>query len=348
MGLIHPADLKAWQQWHARQRPAIARLKGWAREVRGSSPHGVLASGGPHSRIVIAIEAPKSTTVAAQLSVLRHLDLRDVAVLAPSSVRHLLSPHAWTESTGPLGELAERVVTTSSVVLSTGHYLGIGAAARAALSDPSRFLTIQHGLLTPHAPPLAAGTTVLAWSEADGTFWRSGREDVTLRAVGSQLLWEAARKGQSVPALSSSSDEPPVYLGQLHGAELARDVLAAAARDFCLTTGATYRPHPSETDRLSLRTHAQWQELGIVVDRSGTPLTDVGRPVVSVYSTGVLEAAAAGLPAWVALPDPPRWLVDFWDRQGMSRWREAPTAPRALTTAEPARTVAETLAEMVA
>ena len=46
-------------------------------------------------------------------------------------------------------------------------------------------------------------------------------------------------------------------------------------------------------------------EAGITIDRSGIPLRELGAPVVSVFSTGVLEAAAAGLPAWVTLPDPP-------------------------------------------
>ena len=50
---------------------------------------------------------------------------------------------------------------------------------------------VQHGALTPYAPPLPDDCTVLAWSEADGEFWRSGRDDVRIETVGSQLLWEA-------------------------------------------------------------------------------------------------------------------------------------------------------------
>ena len=49
-------------------------------------------------------------------------------------------------------------------MLSTGHYLPLGALAHRS-AEPGRFLTVQHGLLTPHAPPLGAGTILLAWSE---------------------------------------------------------------------------------------------------------------------------------------------------------------------------------------
>ena len=48
-----------------------------------------------------------------------------------------------------------------------------------------------------------------------------------------------------------------------------------------------------------MATHARWEAAGITIDRSGIPLRELGAPVVSVFSTGVLEAAAAGLPAWV-------------------------------------------------
>ena len=71
------------------------------------------------------------------------------------------------------------------------------------------------------------------------------------------------------------------------------------------TTGATYRPHPSERDRASRRQHARWERAGIRVDRAGGPLAELTTPVVSVFSTGVLEAAARGIPAWVDFPGPP-------------------------------------------
>lgn len=349
MGLIHPVDLSDWHRWQSRQRPFVARLKGKLGGLRGASTEGVLAVGGATPRILIALEAVKSTTIAAQLAPLHHLPLDDVAILAPTSVVDLLPPHAWVESHGDVAVLAHEGINDSSVVLSTGDYLGVGAAARSALADKTRFVTVQHGLLTPHAPPLAEWTTVLAWTDEDGHFWRSGRPNIGVHPVGAQLLWEAASPvmGLQDHLWEAERAAPPIYLGQLHGAELPRDALAASARDFCLSTGATYRPHPSETDKASVASHAAWEADGIRIDRSGLPLTHLRRPVVSVFSTGVLEAAAAGLPAWVQFEDPPAWLTDFWDRQGMSRWGEQPTRPSALPSVEPAASIASVLQEML-
>ncbi|HQY97863.1 MAG TPA: RNA-binding protein [Phycicoccus sp.] len=349
MGLIHPVDLSEWHRWQEAQRPFAARLKGRLAALRGTRTKGVLTKGGAAPRILIALEAVKATTVAAQLAPLHHLPLDDVAILAPTSIVDLLPSHAWVESHGELAALAHEVVHDSSVVLSTGDYLGVGAATRTALADRTRFVTVQHGLLTPHAPPLAEWTTVLAWTEDDGHFWRSGRPNIGVRTVGAQLLWEAAHPvtGPPEPLSDAERAAPPIYLGQLHGAELPRDALAASARDFCLSTGATYRPHPSETDKASVASHAAWAADGIRIDRSRLPLTHLRRPVVSVYSTGVLEAAAAGLGAWVHFEDPPAWLADFWDRQGMSRWGKQPTRPSALPSVEPAASIASVLQEML-
>ena len=57
-------------------------------------------------------------------------------------------------------------------------------------------------------------------------------------------------------------------------------------------------------------THKLWEKEGIRIDRSGTPLNEVPNPVVSIFSTGVLEAAIRGIPAWVYHPAPPAWLVE--------------------------------------
>ena len=46
---------------------------------------------------------------------------------------------------------------------------------------------------------------------------------------------------------------------------------------------------------------------------------------MSVFSTGVLEAAAQGRDAWVDFPRPPAWLGEFWERYGMHRFGGAPT-----------------------
>ncbi|MDT0193774.1 MULTISPECIES: hypothetical protein [unclassified Arthrobacter] len=197
--------------------------------------------------------------------------------------------------------------------------------------------------MTPHAPPLPEDAHLLAFSDADAEFWRSGRCDVTWDVVGSQLLWTAGAQGSG----RVSEDARPVFLGQLHGAELPRSGFARAATLFCTTTGAMYRPHPSETDRLSRLQHALWERRGVTLDRSGIPLAELNAPIASVFSTGVLEAAARGIPAWVTYPSPPAWLEEFWERYGMSRWGTEPTPAPARPDLEPARAIAEIVVQQV-
>jgi hypothetical protein len=66
--------------------------------------------------------------------------------------------------------------------------------------------------------------------------------------------------------------------------------------------------------------------------------------VVSVFSTGVLEAAARGMPAWVEFPKPPSWLQEFWERYGMSRYGAEPTPAPSRPAVEPASAIARVLA----
>ena len=182
--------------------------------------------------------------------------------------------------------------------------------------------------MTPHAPPLASGTILLAWSDADATFWRSGRDDVGSVQVGSPLLWDAAEP----PLATPEPDAAPVFLGQLHRAELPREVLAKAAEGFCGAHGATYRPHPLERDRASLATHARWEASGITVDRSGIPLRELGAPVVSVFSTGVLEAQRPGCPPGSPWPTRRPGCASSGSgtasRSGAGRPRHRPNGPR--------------------
>ena len=125
-------------------------------------------------------------------------------------------------------------------------------------------------------------------------------------------------------------------------------LLVRAAEEVCRTPGAVYRPHPSERDRRSRALHARWEAEGIRIDRSGTPLRELAAPVVSVFSTGVVEAAAAGLPAWVHCPDAPPWLEAFWERYDLARWGGPPTASPERPDVEPSRAVAEVVRGMMA
>lgn len=330
VGLIHPRDLQAWRRWQTRRR-GLRGLLGTLRAAR--QPDAVrfhLTTGGEHPRILIAVESLSSSQRAALLSPLPHLPLEEVAVLSPEPVTPWLPDHPWREevTTDPAASEALDGIAT---VLAAGHFLPAGAAAyELATRRGLPFGVVQHGLLVPMAPPLPAGAHLLAWSVADGEFWRSGRDDVTVEAIGSQLFWEARvpeAEALSRQRMVTWAGRRPVYLGQLHGAEIGRRRMARAAQRTVLRTNGIYRPHPQERDILSRLIHRWWQRRGITIDRDGRPLPEVGASVLGVFSTGILEAAARGIPAWVDFDRPPTWLAEFWDRYGMHRLGESPTPP---------------------
>ena len=156
--------------------------------------------------------------------------------------------------------------------------------------------------------------------------------------------------GASAPSSTSGSASAPsstngelVYLGQGHAAEISRARLAHAAFTTCREHGAVYRPHPSERDVTSRAVLSAYARAGITVDTTGTPLVDLDAPIVSVFSTGVLEAASRGRDAWVDFPRPPAWLGEFWERYGMHRLGSPPTPAPAPIAQEPAERIAEIL-----
>ena len=191
-----------------------------------------------------------------------------------------------------------------------------------------------------HAYGVMAGARALVWSQADGEFWASSRTDVTWQVVGSQLLFNAALQ----PRIKVSATARPLFLGQLHGAEIGRSYMAQVSERFCRDTGAIYRPHPSEKDKASRLIHAYWRRRGIEFDPGTSPLFETNRPVVSVFSTGTLEAAARGIPAWVYAPNAPSWVHSFHTRYGLSRWSDIPTVAPQAPALEPATAIAQILA----
>lgn len=342
----HPRDLRAWQRWADHGHPL--------RRVRGAvsrSPSVELVYGGPEPDLVVVVDAWHTSVRAAVVAPLAHLEPTRTLLVGPPGV-HVVAP--WTPArTRTIRRDDLRVdLVGARAMLGSGHYVEPGGSVHAVAAQRGvPFLVVQHGLLTPKAPPLPPGAHLLAWSEADAEFWASGRDDVTWTVTGSQLLADAAGSRQARPpsapreARTPSADERPVYLGQLHGAELPfRDLRAAAEAFFAERPDATYRPHPSERDRRSRRAHARWRRMGIEIETDGPPLRELDRPVVSVFSTGVLEAAAAGLPAYVHHPDPPAWLRDLWDRYDMGEFGGSPT-PAPTAYAEPARAVAAAFVE---
>ena len=359
--LKYPLDLDAWQAWQRRQK----KLK-WAkyklnslldsarsRTVAEEPVRGLLYTRGAKPQVLIVMDSFSPTNRNAILEPLKHLGTVDVALWVPEDASEYLdgqyaserySRKDWSEQEISGDELM-RLLPDVRIVLSAAQFLGRGAVAyEFSRAIGAEYWMVQHGLLVPQAPPLPVGCTLLAFSEADAQFWASGRRDVTTHAVGSQLLYLAAQKAAGAEE-QKQNDLEPIFLGQMHGAELPRASFAYASHSFLKKYGGIYRPHPSEKDKLSVLTHKLWEKEGIRIDRSGTPLNEVPNPVVSIFSTGVLEAAIRGIPAWVYHPAPPAWLVEFWDRYGMNRWGSEPTPAPVQPEKEPARRIAELMIE---
>lgn len=337
MGLNHPISLAAWQRWQDRRRTAqrlVARLRG---HREGPPPAFHLYRRGSDPRVVSAVDATSPTKLNAVIVPLSHLTGVDAAVLSSVDLAGRLPGEGWQHTTVAAAEVAD-AVGSRAIGLSVGHYLAAGQAlfewAR-GLGAP--LAIVQHGLVTPFAPPLPQDSVLLAWSDADAAILTCGRRDVSARVVGSQLLWEAAQ----VPGVPTTNGVAPVFLGQLHGAELPRAGMTVRTTEFCLNRRALYRPHPAETDVLSRATHAVWRRLGIAFDDSTRPLNEVERPVVAAFSTGLLEAAARGQNAWAYYPRPPSWLREFWERYRIHLWGDSPTPAPTLPNVEPARAIAD-------
>lgn len=347
IGLRHPEDLAAWQQWQRRGKFA-QRIMHVARrnpDVIGTVLN-VPADGEPNLMLAVDITTgPKLETL---LAPARAVGLGRVATLSPASIAATLGP-GRREILLPAHATASELLRVSPQLaavragLSYGHYLRMGHLINqwAPELDWAQ-VVLQHGLLTPFQPPLPPHARLLAWSGADADFWASGREDVTTSVVGSQLLAEAAAH----PAIPAQREGAPTYLGQLHGAELPRRGMAHAASSFCRAHHATYRPHPSESDKLSRLQHTAWERRGISIDRSGSPLREHDGLVVAAFSTGVLEAAARGVPAFVHYPEPPGWLEEFWERYDMRAWGGPPT-PAPWTGADPAAAILAAVLDVI-
>ncbi|MFC7361112.1 hypothetical protein [Nocardioides astragali] len=307
-------------------------------------PPATVVHGSPDADIVVLVDAAHASMVNAVLAPVQWIPpARVITVLGPG-VRLDVPGTAQVVRVGDLGTH----LRSARTLLGCGEYTGIGTVAWswARKAGADTFVS-QHGALTPHAPPLPRDSTLLAWSEADGEFWRSGRSDVHHLEVGSQLLWAASEAALDV-ARPGADTEPITYLGQGHAAEISRARLVEAAIRFCRAHDATYRPHPSEKDKLSLVAHAGLRRAGIRFDTSGAPLATWDRPVVSVFSTGILEMASRGVDAWVDFPRPPAWLGEFWERYGMSRFGGVPTQAPPRPGVEPAQQIARILLEAAA
>lgn len=347
-GLLFPEDLNQWYAWQrstnriGNVKHTIKQVASWGKLSHISAPSRIFLSsrGSRPSQLVVALDSIGATSLKALIEPLAYTDVA-ATVLSHNDITHHLPGEDWYVEEILLSEALNQL--NPQVVLSAGHYLDLGSATfELALHIGADYVVSQHGLNTPFAPPLAPSTHLLAFSQADAEFWISGRTDITYDVVGSQLFWEAAQ----LPAMQTPDEAAqPIFLGQMHGAELPRYSYAQAGYTFCKETGARYRPHPNEKDKLSVLTHALWDKMGIEIDRGREPLNTLTNPVVSIFSTGVLEAAIRGIPAWVYHPNPPAWVREFWDRYSLSEWGEAPTPAPAVPSMPPAQAIAQYLEE---
>ncbi|GAA1916855.1 hypothetical protein [Nocardioides hwasunensis] len=365
-GLKHPGDLVAWRRWHESRHPVrFAARAARARMRPPAQAYVDLLTPLSDADVLVAVEATHASVANAVVAPLTHLSPERTAIVAPVAWQPPAAYARHRRRTIDLrGLLGLRGIRT---VLAAGHYTEIGATAFALAEEHrSTFFVSQHGALTPFAPPLPRAAHLLAWSEHDGGFWTAGRQDVRVSVTGSQLLWGAglgfdtgagrpaqpatsagrpARPATSAGRPAQPATRPLTYLGQGHAAEISRARLARAALTTCREHGAVYRPHPSEGDVTSRAVLAAYARAGITIDTSGVPLVDLEAPVVSVFSTGVLEAAARGRDAWVDFPHPPAWLGEFWERYAMHRLGTLPTPPPDRPEHEPARRIAELVTE---
>lgn len=331
-------DLEAWQRWSARQgavRALASRVRHASRPV--PPPPAILSLPAEEPTALVVVDMLTSSCRAAVAAPVSRMNPRTTAVLSriPEAVDMVKGGEqlAWRGTDGLPNSIDQ--------VLTLGSYCELAGQVKPwCHSRDIRFVVAQHGLITPWAPPLADGDHFLAWSQSDAEYQTEGWSSVTVDVVGSQMMWEAAALPEA-----QVLDDRPVMLGQLHGIELGRVAEQRIYTGFCTQHGADYRPHPNEADILSRAQHGVMRRAGVHFETSGLPLAELGRPVVSIFSTGTLEAAQRGLPAWVYHPRPPDWIRDFWTRYGLSQLGSAPTAPPVLPDVEPATQVARIMEE---
>ncbi len=308
-------DHGSWAAWQAsRRRLHVLKDRLTRKGGSGSPVTFEFLVRGSEPKLLVACDSNSPTNHHSLLTPLG--DALDAVIVKPTTVNLELPAGAWRALPS-----AEALPSSVEAVASIGDHLPAGAWAHQLARKRSwQQWVVQHGLLTPFAPPPPPGATVLTWSPADSEYLGAGRPDLAFVDVGSPML--AAAAGHPAPHISRF--ERPVFLGQLHGAELSRWSMTRSVTTFWRMTKATYRPHPREEDKLSRAQHALWRRLGMEIDADGT-LALLDRPVVAAFSTGVLEAAARGVPSWVFHVNPPAWLEEFWARYGMARWGDAPT-----------------------
>ena len=239
-------SLEDWRRWHERR-------QGWLRHLRVRLASDAGARLSVHASTDIdkgrpVIVALDSASPSQRASLLRPAEILmqrgiPVAVVAPEAVE----PQLRTRGLSPAGNIGVQGWDVTGLppplsVLSAGHYLTAGWVGwKLSVAHEIPYLVVQHGVLTPHAPPPPAHAHLLVWNSKDGGFWSSGRREIATTVVGSQGLWEAAQVRVVV-----DPQAPLHFLGQLHGAELPRAVTLRTVQALRTEGNFVYRPHPGE------------------------------------------------------------------------------------------------------
>ncbi|ASK65998.1 hypothetical protein CFK39_09385 [Brachybacterium avium] len=339
MALIHPRSLERWQEWRGSRR----RARGIHRARPSESAPGYvlhLREGEGSARILLGIDTADGAAHGGLPAVLPYVHGSAVVVTPAGLALDELEGPEWQHRriARPSDALDELGITS---VLTLGWHLEVGRSLHEwARERDVPGAVVQHDVLTPFAPPLPPDTTVLSWTAEDGEFHRAGRDDIAVRVVGSQRLWQARHEAAGeAPVL----EEQPVFLGQFSSIELPRRVSLRAAESYCRFAGALYQPGPAETERLARAAHLLLRRRGIGFQDPSITVAEQARPLASVFSADILEAAMRGIPAWVHAPGAPSWVGEHWERYGMRRVGAEPTPPPGLGTDEPARLIAQIL-----
>jgi hypothetical protein len=332
-------SLTEWRHWRARGEGSLRLLSS---SPFSSPPLGVFAAD-PESAnahpVVIALEHLSPTQVTSLLRPQRVLQSRDVAVvvIAPVVSAPELMQQGLTLRSGISSE-PSATDPIPSAVLATSHCSGAGQLAWGlATAAKVPFIVVQHGVVTPFAPPLPQNAHLFAWSGCDAYFWASGRRDVSTTVVGSQILWEADQSR----ADTTCSNEPICFLGQLHGPELPRHTTMQTVTELARRGPLVYRPHPDESDLSSKLTHSMWSREGIPISTCAPNLGSLRGPIAGIFSTGILEAAASGIASYGYCVHPPRWISELWHRYQMAPLGESRPTEVAIEVNEPASVIAD-------
>lgn len=344
--MLAPESLRDWQRWRRSRAGLLDRrqLRGERQDTLGLfTARDRSRDVGDTATVIVALDSVAPTQRAA---LLRPAELlmnasSPMAVLAPNRLAGALATHGLKLATEP-GDTAISAARQPRAVLAVTHVSGAGAAAwQLARGTGAPFFVVQHGVVTPYSPPLPPDGRLLAWSEEDARFWRSGRRNLTHVVVGSQILWEARAADRP-----NGCGGPLSFLGQLHSSELPRALTRLTVTSLAAEGPLLYRPHPNEIDLPSRCQHYLWRARGIRVDNERAPLAEGTGTVVGIFSTGILEAAAAGRRAFGYCVRPPRWVEELWDRYGVARLGGTEGTRVELGADEPSRVILEVLDEV--